>query len=548
MSITLRFARLCAVALLCGGSTVFAQNTVGLITHTDGSLDSGYVLFAPLNTNTTYLIDKCGKFIHSWPSQYPPGLCAYLLPDGSVLRGSSITGGGQGGTSVTEKIDWSGKVVWAFVYDSIQGQHHDIEPLPNGNVLIIAHEPHTKAEMLALGRNPKILGSSFLSDKIVELQPTGPTSANVVWEWHPMDHLVQQYDSTKPAYGDVASHPELIDLNFPAVSVGEWLHVNSVKYNPELDQIIVSSHNTSEVWVIDHSTSTSQAAGHTGGRYGKGGDLLYRWGNPAAYKHGTAANQTLFAQHDPQWIRKGCPHAGELMVFNNGVGRPAGLYSSADRFASPVDANGNYAPALPYAPAQPDWTFADTAADSKYSQTMGGAEMLPNGNVSITLADQGIIIEVDSTGSEVWKYVVPVTAGGILAQGSQPTGNAIFKARFYTYSYGAFKGRDLTPGGPIELGPVNYDCMLNLTIQAVAQPPQRPDNQVFVYPNPASDHFTVSDPGRVTGLALYNSLGERVAVADNSGQVNTAALPSGVYYLATRNGASITKTLVTIAK
>jgi hypothetical protein len=37
------------------------------------------------------------------------------------------------------------------------------------------------------------------------------------------------------------------------------------------------------LWVIDHQTTTAQAASHTGGRYNKGGDLLYRWGNPQTY-------------------------------------------------------------------------------------------------------------------------------------------------------------------------------------------------------------------------------------------------------------------------
>jgi len=45
--------------------------------------------------------------------------------------------------------------------------------------------------------------------------------------------------------------------------------------------------------VIDHSTTTAQAAGHSGGTYGKGGDLLYRWGNPNAYQHGTAADESF---------------------------------------------------------------------------------------------------------------------------------------------------------------------------------------------------------------------------------------------------------------
>jgi hypothetical protein len=37
------------------------SQTVGLIRHEAGTLDDGYVLFAPNNATTTYLIDRCGS-------------------------------------------------------------------------------------------------------------------------------------------------------------------------------------------------------------------------------------------------------------------------------------------------------------------------------------------------------------------------------------------------------------------------------------------------------------------------------------------------------
>ena len=68
--------------------------------------------------------------------------------------------------------------------------------------------------------------------------------------------------------------------------------MNSVAYHPELDQIVLSVLGFSEIWIIDHGTTTAEAAGHTGGRSGKGGDLLYRWGNPRAYRAGSAVDQS----------------------------------------------------------------------------------------------------------------------------------------------------------------------------------------------------------------------------------------------------------------
>ena len=75
--------------------------TVGWFYNYDGALP-GYVLFAPNPSDTTYLIDKCGKKVHTWVSNYNPGLAVYLLEDGTLLRcgttnNAHFDGGGSGG-------------------------------------------------------------------------------------------------------------------------------------------------------------------------------------------------------------------------------------------------------------------------------------------------------------------------------------------------------------------------------------------------------------------------------------------------------------------
>ena len=87
-----------------------------------------------------------------------------------------------------------------------------------------------------------------------------------------------------------------------------WLthvHAEEVLFKPFTEdqfkaqmQIMLSVFEFSELWVIDHSTKTAEAAIHEGGRSGKGGDLLYRWGNPRAYRAGTVKDQKLFGQHN----------------------------------------------------------------------------------------------------------------------------------------------------------------------------------------------------------------------------------------------------------
>src|SRR5213078_1927187 len=121
--------------------------------------------------------------------------------------------------------------------------------------------------------------------------------------WRVWDHLIQDADKEKKNFGDVAKHPERIDINFNAGGGKgggnqDWTHTNALSYRADLDQIMMSVPSLNEVWIIDHSTTTAEAASHKGGKSGKGGDLLYRWGNPRAYAAGTRKDQTLFAQHN----------------------------------------------------------------------------------------------------------------------------------------------------------------------------------------------------------------------------------------------------------
>src|SRR5262249_45333410 len=155
---------------------------------------------------------------------------------------------------------------------------------------------------------------SFWTEAIFEVRPTRPSGGEIVWEWHAWDHLVQDFDRNRKNYGYVAAHPELVDINFNT-QTPDWLHFNAIDYNPALDQIVVSSRILSEIWVIDHSTTVKEAADHSGGRSGKGGDLLYRWGNPQVYRAGSPADQRLFNQHGVHWIAPGLPGAGHLLVF-----------------------------------------------------------------------------------------------------------------------------------------------------------------------------------------------------------------------------------------
>jgi hypothetical protein len=276
MNFIFRIFTFSIVILLCG--TCFIPISITQIAERTNEQPlkriNGQILFAPMNSQITYLINETGIITHTWSSSYLPGEAVYWLNDGTILRTIKIAPSGSGVGGGIQKIDWDGTVLWEFrYYTSNVLSHHDIEPLPNGNVLMIAWETKTRNEAIAAGRNPNQVGNSFKPDHIIEVKPTGPTSGEIVWEWHVWDHLIQDYDSSKANYGVVGAHSELIDINYGS-STEDWLHCNSIDYNINLDQILISSKYFHEIWVIDHSTTTAEAASHTGGNSGKGGDLL----------------------------------------------------------------------------------------------------------------------------------------------------------------------------------------------------------------------------------------------------------------------------------
>ena len=258
-------------------------------------LSEGLILYTPFNTSesdttTTYLTDQNLNEINRWEHYYQgiPASMPYLMQDSTIWYPSQVphplmASGGVGG--LIQRLDWDNNVLWEHTIsnDSFQ-HHHDIEPLPNGNILVIAWERKTLQESLNMGRETiETPLQQMWSEVIFEIQPIGNDSANIVWKWHLWDHLIQDVNPLLNNYGIVEDHPELFDINLgsvgfgPALDNADWIHFNSIHYNEDLNQIIISSRTMGEIYIIDHSTTTEEAASHSGGNSGKGGDFLYRW-------------------------------------------------------------------------------------------------------------------------------------------------------------------------------------------------------------------------------------------------------------------------------
>lgn len=417
--------------------------TIGLTYYSD-SVSEGYTLFSPDLNNHVYLINNCGERVNEWIFNEAPGISSYLLPNGNLLC--------AGKDSLTIR-DWSDNTVWSYATtDNGIKQHHDIEPLPNGNILCIVTQNLTTTEQTDAGKDSSLVGGNFRLDKIVELQPVGTNDAIVVWEWRFFDHLVQDYDNSKNNYGIVENHPELIDFNFDHGNINDWTHLNSVDYNADLDQIMISSRHMSELYIIDHSTTTLEAAGHTGGSAGMGGDILWRWGNPRVYRQGTAVDQKLFGQHDGKWVENGFAHEGKISVFNNDA--DGTMNFSSVHVLQPNLSGFNYL--LSNSTFDPvnfsDTWNGDNVSPVIYSSKKCSVQSLENGGYLVNDSGSGRFVEVNANHDVVWSYTNPHGNGAVSNQFDVISGgfNGAFRVHKYAPDYPGIAIQTLTTIGIIE--------------------------------------------------------------------------------------------------
>ena len=478
--------------------TVSSQtNTVGLITNSPEAYN-GYTLFSPmgLGNTSTFLIDNCGYKVHEWNSSFQVALSTYLSDSGMLFRTKKTPDSGinsPSGGGGLEMLDQNSNVVWSYDYNTdIVRQHHDIEIMPNGNILILAWEKKTAQEAISQGRDPNLITNNELwPEHIIEIQPVGINEANIIWEWHVWDHLVQEFNPDLPNYGIVSEHPELFNLNYTGTSnnleYSDWQHANSIDYNETLDQIMITSRRWNEIWIIDHSTNTEEAATSEGGNSGAGGNILYRWGNPLAYNRGDEDNRTLFFPHDAHWIQSGLPNENKIMIFNNGTNE---IGSSVDIINPPLEFEGStyilnnniYGPESTY------WSYSEP--DNFFSRQISGAEQLPNGNILICSGNQGRIFEVDYNNFNiVWEYISPFTNNtGPVQQGSSPEdiANNVFRAQKFSPLFEGLSNLSLNPISPIELEPNPYNCQIYGCLNVIAcnyDSSATEDNNTCTYPN-----------------------------------------------------------------
>lgn len=488
---------------------------------------NGFAIYNAQGQNTTYLIDEEQNIAHTWTLSEECNYTVQLKENGNLVRGiaynNNILGGAAEGGKVHE-VDPEGNVVWEFVYSSANYlSHHDLT-LVGDNVLLTAWEVKSEEELTQAGFENA--NSEKWPTHFIELEDDGNGGANIVWEWHIWDHLVQDTDPNLPNYGDIAENYHLIDVNMVQGGFGgsgggdgDWFHVNGVDYNEELDQIAFSSRFASEIYIIDHSTTTEEAAGHTGGNSGMGGDILYRWGNPGNYD--TPGTQVIpSAVHDVRWIENdGRPNGGFLQIFNNsGV---SNNQSTIDGIDAPLDEEQGYTYVKEAGQAFGPESYT-TRYECLYSAPgQSASNRMSNGNIYVNASGgqggAGVMYEVDSLGNLVWGPYNSSTPKGFRYECDYPGIIALQEFMMNTETTSCF------------------DHGIGVEDEEL---------EVSVFPNPVKDMLQINlnyVVGNNAEVSVINMMGRVVYSQVFTGQepthyVDFSIHPAGIYFIQVKNG------------
>jgi hypothetical protein len=423
------------------------------------AFSDGYILSEAWAGKTTMLYDNKLNVVTTWDHSKLPdslnGYSCYLMPNGHLLRSGQTPPVFRGSTQISppanaapqqgtiDEIDAKGNVVWSYTLcDSIHMLHHDFKLLSNGNILAVSFVRYSRAQMIAAGVDSTIkemnggIAKSMLGEKIVEIKPDHENGGgSIVWEWTMFDHVAPKEKAL--------NNPNLISGSIvKALFSGQWVHLNGLDYDSTRDLITFTSRVFSELYVIDHSTTTEEAKSHSGGRHGKGGDILYRWGHTSNYLEN--GSQTIRVLHCPTWIPKGCPGEGNIMFFHNNLNGASGA-SEVVEITPPFDNDGKFIQptATGFGPESPTWLYAPTS-DFR-SDYMSSTYRLPNGNTLIHEAYPGTSGAMGSSGSRIREVTKEqsIVDTGSLKSGTSSGGFGMSynpaKIMFYPSSYSGIK-------------------------------------------------------------------------------------------------------------
>lgn len=229
----------------------------------------GYLFYG--SGSTAYLTDMTGAVKHTWKAGGSVQCAAYLLEDGSVLfpfsGGCSVQINGAHKHGRIQRIAKDGTIAWDYTFcPTGWGPGYDLEPMPNGNILVPADNTSS-------------------AGIIYELKPSGTSGADIVWQFQ---------------------LPDSLNASGSSGGMGSGTYINSVSYNPDLDYILLDLQEpVRKIVVIDHRGSGKVIYTYQAGTSGRLHGAIWA----SRYYMGT---KTPIANADTAAMR-----VGNLLVVNN---------------------------------------------------------------------------------------------------------------------------------------------------------------------------------------------------------------------------------------
>ena len=275
------------------------------------------------------------------------------FPNGVVMLGGR-DGHRTAGLNVMREIDLAGNPLRETNIDAVNAQlkargqqiiygfHHEFLRLPNGNIVTLGWTQ----QMIAVRGTP----TRYVGDMLMVLDK----DLQVVWTWDAFEHLDI---SRAPILGELCTGAPC-----PLTGAVDWLHENAVSWSPTDGNLLISVRH--QDWVIKIDYRRGSGDGHVIWRLGQGGNFSVSSSDP---------NPWFSHQHYAHYLDD-----STLLLFDNGNTRQAsdpGAHSRGQVWS--LDENTMTA------------TLVLNVDVGNYSDSLGTAERMPNGNFVFDSGSQG---------------------------------------------------------------------------------------------------------------------------------------------------------------
>jgi len=395
---------------------------------------------------------------------------------------------------------------------------HDIQVLPNGNILLLGVETVTMDlsgfNLFNHNGSPGSAGAQVKCGVVQELDST----RNVVFEWHAKDYY---------SFDDVDE-----EFLFSPINV-DWTHFNAVEMDTD-GNILVSSRHFNEITKINRGDSS----------------IIWRLGGKRNQFTFTNDTAKFIGQHDIRRLAN-----GHVTLYDDGEATPLHPATAKEYALDETAFTATLA-----------WSYTENA--TSYSNATGNVQRLPNGH---TLTNYGNLTNanlvfnvVDTAGTKIFEISFPDSAASYnafnylalpwslprpviscdSASGTLDAGPGYLS---YLWSTGAITQTTTVPsagtywvqvrladGGYIRS---EYMDITNPSNPCLVLPVKDIDKTSFqIFPNPSGGKLMVTGFAAGTReLKIFNVFGQEVFRSDAAAhpeiQIDISELPPGAYIL-----------------